>query len=157
MKRRGYTAWTKTPGGSTYYLGVILLDLMLFMALLSPSGFSIIKPGGNTVLIGGATVCLLVILYMGAKRRERKYLGLDGPLEREVYEASISKKIIEEFVFPPVGVLIVTALMWIGVGGGVNKILVEKMIVLGSVLSLLTLLYPLAQHLFSYRFNKEDR
>lgn len=150
MERRGFIAWTKTPGGSTYYLAVLLLDLILFVPLVSPDGLSI-KPRGTTMLIGIAMVCLLVLLYTGAKRRERKYFGMHGSIEKEAYEASSTKKIIEDFVFPPAGVLIVSAVMWFAAGVGADKILGVRIIALISALSLLTLLYPLAQRLFIYR------
>jgi hypothetical protein len=151
VERRGYTAWTKTPGGGTYYLAVILLDLILSVPLVSPSGLSIIKPRGTTMLVGIAIACLLVLLYVGAKRQERKYLKMHGSTEKEVYEASSTKKIIEDFIFPPAGVLVVTAVMWFAAGAGVDKILGARIVALTSILSLLTLLYPLAQRLCIYR------
>jgi hypothetical protein len=150
VERRGYTAWTKTPGGGTYYLAVILLDLLFFIPLMSPNGLSTIKPSGTTMLISITFACSLVLTYIGAKLQERKYLKVHGPIEKEVYKASSTKKIIEDFIFPPAGVLVVSAVMWFAAGSGVDKILGVRIIALTCILSLLTLLYPLAQRLRLY-------
>jgi hypothetical protein len=100
---------------------------------MSPGGLSIIKPSGTTMLIGIAFACLLVLLHLGAKRQERKYLKMHGPIEKEVYEASSTKKIIEEFIYPPAGVLVVSAVMWFAGSGGVDKILGVRIIVLTCI------------------------
>jgi hypothetical protein len=151
VERRGYTAWTKTPSGSTYYLAVILLDLIFFVPLMSPSGLSIIQPSATTMLIGIAFACLLVLTYLGAKHRERKYLKMHGPIEKEVYETCSTKKIIEDFVYPPASVLVLSAVMWFAGSGGVDKILGVRIFALTCVMMLLTLLYPLAQRLYLCR------
>jgi len=150
VERRGNKAWTKTPGGSTYYLAVVLLDGIFFVPLMSPSGLSIIKPR-PTMLIGIGFACLLVLLYIGAKHQERKYLKMHGPKEKEVYEASSTRKIIEDFIYPPAGVLIVSTVMWFAGNGGVDEILGERIIALTCIMMLLTWAYPLAQRLILRR------
>ena len=150
MERRGYKAWTKTPGGGTYYFAVILLDLMFFVPLMNPSGLSIIKPR-PTMLIGIGFACLLVLTYMGAKHQERKYLKVNGPIEKEVYEVSSTRKVIEDFIYPPAGVLIISTIMWFAGNGGVDEILGVRITALTCIMMLLTLLYPLAQRLILRR------
>ena len=152
MERRGFKAWTKTPGGGTYYFAVILLDLILFVHLVSPGGSSIIKPRGTTtLLIGIAFACLLVLSYLSGKHQERKYFKMHGSIENEVHEASRTKKIVEDLIFPPAGVLVITAVMWFAAGTRVDKVPGVRIIALTSILGLLTLLYPLAQRLRIYR------
>jgi hypothetical protein len=146
VERRGYTAWTKTPTGGTYYIAVILLDIIFFIPLMSPSGLSSITLNRATVVIGSGVV-LLALTYWGTKLEERKYLKMHGSLEKDGDEASSTKKIIEDFIFPPTGVLIISAVMWWAANGGADKILGVRIIALTCILSLLTFLYPLTQRL----------
>ena len=151
MDRRRYKTWTKTPVGGTYYLAVILLDLILFVPLVSSGGSSILEPRGTSLVIGITIACLLVLLYSGAKRRERKHLEMHGSMETQLHEVSRTKKILEDFIFPPLSVWVITAAMGFAAGVGVDRIPSVRIIALTGISSLLMLLYPLARRACTYR------
>lgn len=145
MKEPGYRAWTQTPGGGTYYLALILLTLVIGLQSNSPSA-SISLGTARLTGLALAFVCLLVILYFGGKHEEKKHIKAGRVLEMNADQVSFARKMIEEFIFPPMSVLFVAAVEWFAGSGGV-QFPDGRIIVLICVTSLLTLFYPLARHL----------
>lgn len=148
MQEPGYRAWTKTPGGGTYYLALILLTLVIELQSTHSNSPSASIPLGTAKLTGLAlvSVCSLVMLYFGSKHEEKKHIKAGRILEMSAAQISTAKKMTEEFIFPPMSVLFVAAVAWFAGSRGV-QFPDGRIMVLICVTSLLTLLYPLARHL----------
>jgi len=149
MKKSEYKGWTKTPGGSAYLGGTIIVDLVL-NSFLAKTHESIITElthmNMSTVLIAAlGFICLLVLFYFGAKF-EMKFMEKHNPRAKECdRQYSTKQKVVADFIIPPVAIWTLAVVQWLTLNDSVATPN-WRMVVATCIVSVLTLSYPFIQY-----------
>jgi hypothetical protein len=147
MKQLNNTSWTKTRGGGTFYVTVLLFELLYCRILLKAAGASASGPTPISthtylvLLIAGAF--LLVLLYFGWGSGDKKRPPEAIPVAKgnDVAQAFATRSILRNWIAPPISIFFIATVVWFGGTGGFLPPNARTSVVLLSI-SLLTLIFP---------------
>jgi hypothetical protein len=154
MKNHLYRAWVKTPGGGTYYFAVMAVEFLLIALFFQKSpGLWVPNPldAASRVTVVVTLAGLLALVYWGGRIEKKKSGDASDKMIHDEMSGQVSgaQVLLNDYLLPPITLLILSLIVW----SSLHQSFVlpsGRLIALIVGISLLTLLYPLAQRLFVY-------
>jgi hypothetical protein len=146
MKQLTNTSWTKTRGGSTFYVAVVLFELLYCGVQLNAAGASFLGAtpiSTHTYLVLlAAGAFLLVLLYFGWSSADKKRSAAAVPVAKgnDVPEGFATRSLLRNWIAPPISIL--ATVVWV-CGTGSFLLPNARILVLMLGISLLALIFPI--------------
>jgi hypothetical protein len=142
------TSWTKTRGGSTFYVAVLLFELLYCGVQLNAAGASALGAtpiSTHTYLVLlTAGAFLLVLLYFGWSSGDKKRSPAAVPVAKgnDVTQGFATRSILRNWIAPPISIFFIATVVWFGATGSF-LLPNARILVLMFGISLLTLIFPI--------------